>query len=423
MGTAHAVRFGVLLVVCGFGLGCLRFERSNLPPKPIAAQPWNEIPGPGSGGVGSTAPQSDQAAIQGLALALSQNPPTNVLRPPVNVAQSRPLNVLALSAGGKYGAYSAGVLCGWTTAGTRPQFDVVTGVSTGAILAVYAIVGPKYDHKLKEFFTTIDDKDLFKYRPAIDLIRYGSIGTAEPMKKIIEASITEEYLTDLRIAHAEGRRLFLGTLNLQTKRLVVWDVGAIASSGRPDSTEMVRKIILAACSIPGLLPAVEFDVTVNGERYTELHADGGAVTQTFMKFGPHATPAPGTKWLEGSNLYAISAGKLYADPSEGKLKFLARISAGVSSSLYSLYRAELLKLYVLCLTSGMSYNLVLLPNEYQGDPKSTTIDPVEMTKLFNIGYQQCRGGVPWRNLPPGGLDGEEDVPRGGTNFALPTVRP
>ena len=71
------------------------------------------------------------------------------------------VNFLALSGGGGDGAFGAGLLCGWTTAGTRPRFKLVTGISTGALIAPFAFLGPEYDARLKEAFTTISDKNIY----------------------------------------------------------------------------------------------------------------------------------------------------------------------------------------------------------------------------------------------------------------------
>ncbi len=50
-----------------------------------------------------------------------------------------PYKILAISGGGSRGAYGAGVLSGWIVAGRRPNFDVVTGISTGALIATFAL--------------------------------------------------------------------------------------------------------------------------------------------------------------------------------------------------------------------------------------------------------------------------------------------
>src|SRR4051812_16726465 len=55
---------------------------------------------------------ADTDAVSGLALAMEGAAPD---RP-----ADKPLNVLCVSGGGKYAAFTAGALNGWTASGTRP---------------------------------------------------------------------------------------------------------------------------------------------------------------------------------------------------------------------------------------------------------------------------------------------------------------
>lgn len=340
---------------------------------------------------------------------------------PVNRPGQKPLHVLALSGGGQYGSYVAGILCGWQDAGYRPDFDVCTGISSGALIAMLAYLGPKYDPELRRVFTTLKQRDLFRYRPALYLIRYRSIASSDPIKRQIDTTIDEEFMDDLRIAHQSGRRLFVGTMHLQSRRLVIWDIGALACSGRPDANVLVKKVILAATSISGLVPPVEFEVEVNGCRYVEEHVDGGGASQVFVRFGPHHPrydPAQPGPWLSGSQLYLFAGGKLYADTIEGDMGFLNRVTSTVSGTLYALYRTELHKMYSLCAMSGMQFNLVAVPQEKKTAVKSMTFEPEVMQDLFALGYSYGYNGIPWRHTPPGTQPGEEEVPRAGLEFLI-----
>ena len=332
----------------------------------------------------------------------------------------RPINVLALSGGGQYGAYLGGVLVGWSQRGDRPQFDVVTGISSGALLAAMAFGGAKYDQPLQEVLTNLSGDDLYKYRPVTYLLRYKSLASSDPLEGFIARYLTDAYMDDLRAGHREGRRLFVGTMNIQARRLVVWDLGALASCGRRDANCLVRQVLLAACSIPGLVPAVEFDVTVDGKRYTERHGDGGAVSQIFVRFGPnnprYAAGGPAGKWLAGSNLYLFTGGKLYADPLAERPGFVGQLSGTVSGTLYALYRAELMKYYALCQASGMGYNVLAIPQDLRTATKSVAFDTAEMRRLFSIGFERGKAGVEWRRTPPNADPGEEEIPRAGLEF-------
>jgi Patatin-like phospholipase len=399
------VRIVVLALGIAFAAiapGCASYRRIHVPPAAMTKLHWQAEP-PSD----ACRPETDKIITDGLAAQLGGPP-----QPPV----AKPLQVLALSAGGKYAAYSAGLLCGWTETGTRPTFDIVTGVSSGAILSLYAFLGPQYDHKLKSFFTEYNQSDLFPIRPLRNLIVNGSMAAPIGLKKSIDREINNFTLAEIALAHKAGRRLYLATMNVHTKKLVIWDIGGIACSGRPDALALTRKVMLAATAVPALLPPVEFDVVVDGNRYTELHCDAGPVTQTFLRFGPHDCPRPGAKWLAGSQLYCLAAGKIDPDPIDGRVGFIDRVSASVSASLYALYRVELMKLYSLCLITGMQFNLAAIPPETALDVDSTRIQANVMKPLFELGHRTAIAGIPWRPTPPGALPGEETEPRSGTVF-------
>ncbi|QEL19116.1 patatin-like phospholipase family protein [Limnoglobus roseus] len=398
------VSCAALAALLPFAVGC-RLVPSNDPPKELLKQTWKE-----PGREGYTHPQTDKIIIENLAAECSGAPRSGP------VAVVKPMNILSLSAGGKYGAYSAGILAGWTVHGTRPDFDIVTGVSSGAIVSVYAFLGPQYDDKLKKFFTETDQSDLFKLRPLHNLSFHGSLGYPYGMKQVIEEEITCDRLAEIAAAHQAGRRLYIGTLNIHEKQLTIWDIGEIACRGTPESVALVRKVILAATAVPGLLPPVEIDVVVDGKHYTEIHSDAGVVAQSFIRFAPHQVPTPGTKALVGSQLYCLAAGKIDPDPVIGRMGILKRVGAGVSSSLYALYKEELIKMYALCVTTGMQFNLAAIPKDYKIDEISTRIRAREMRPLYESGYQAAVQGMVWRQTPPGALTGEEPEARSGTVF-------
>lgn len=377
---------------------------------------------PGSAGCASSADRRDRVrkAVARPVIALKQSqiaqPVTDSLasalaKPTGPVAP--PNNALAISGGGQYASYNAGLIVGWSDAGTRPTFDVVTGISSGALVAGYAFLGSKYDPNLTRFFTTVRDRDLFAYRPVVGLFTTGAVASPDRLAALIEQEVNECFLADLRAAHAEGRRLYIGTMNVATRRLTIWDLGAIACSGRPDAPDLVRKVALAAGSIPGLLPPVKFEVEVDGVKYVEEHVDGGAASQTFLRLPPGAErPADGTTgWLAGSNLYLLAAGKLYAPELDGRIGFLKRVTSTVSAALYALYRSELLNLYAFCGVSGMKFQMIAVPDDADIPANSMTFDPPAMQKLYALGYQMARQGVNWRLTPPGTEPGEEEVPR------------
>jgi predicted acylesterase/phospholipase RssA len=177
---------------------------------------------------------------------------------------SRGYIALAISGGGANGAFSAGFLNGWSRAGDRPVFKLVTGISAGSLAAPFAFLGPEYDSQLKDAFTTISDRDVFR----TDVGRRDALTDTAPLLEVISRYVDESFLKAVAAAHADGRRLYIGTTNLDAQRLVVWNMGAIASHGTPQALDLFRKVMLASSSIPVMFPPVLIDVTFVTRRCT-----------------------------------------------------------------------------------------------------------------------------------------------------------
>jgi hypothetical protein len=360
-------------------------------------------------------PAVEKPVADSLAAALVTNAAVPATRP-------RTLQVLVMSGGVEGAPYASGVLVGWSKSGKRPTFDVVTGVSSGALIGVYAFLGPKYDADLQRLIVTLKTRDLVKLRPVSGVLLNGSLSSTKPAERLIRTEINDGLLNDLRQAHAEGRRFFVGTMALQTKRLVIWDVGAIASSGRPDADELVRKVLLASFSYPGFAPPVEFNLEANGQCYHEEHCDAGSVAMAFVRFGPvpgwpeqGAPVRPG--WLAGSNLYVLACRKLYSDPTPVPKRVLSRGTTAVTAALEALAQSQINRMYSLCAVSGMRFHLLAMPQELPGKPVALReLFPTDAPQMFAIGYEMGAKGPRWRLTPPGAEPGEESIPRSGLNL-------
>jgi hypothetical protein len=184
---------------------------------------------------------------------------------------------LALSTGGGDGAFGAGLLNGWSESGKRPEFSVVTGVSTGALMAPYAFIGPSQDPGLKRAYTEYNAGDIFE-----DTKTPESLVDTWPLKRLIAKEVTPELLAQVAEQYKRGRRLFVATTNLDAQRGVIWNMGAIAAKGGEASLELFRNVLRASTAIPGLFPPVLIDVEANGKKTQEMHADGGLSAQIFV---------------------------------------------------------------------------------------------------------------------------------------------
>jgi predicted acylesterase/phospholipase RssA len=192
---------------------------------------------------------------------------------------------LALSGGGSDGAFGAGLLGGWTLRGDRPEFHLVTGISTGAIIAVFAFLGPEYDDDLHRMYTSYETSDLFTRTIFAALTGGSAVLDASGYRSLLEQYIDDAVVAGLAEAYREGRVLLIGTTNIDASRPVIWNIGAIAASGAPHSKKLIHDVIQASSAIPAAFPPVLIPVEANGRMYDEMHVDGGA-TQQVMLYSP-----------------------------------------------------------------------------------------------------------------------------------------
>lgn len=322
-------------------------------------------------------------------------------------------SILALSGGGVYGAYSAGVLYGWSKCGERPLFDVVTGISTGSLIAPLAFLGAEYDEEIKRFYTTLEKRDIFALQVLRGLIGE-SFATNDPLREQVERMLTPRVVRRIAEEHCKGRRLYVGTTERDAKRFVVWDIGAIANRGQADDRDLIRTILLGSAAIPGFFPAAKIPVTIDGKPYVEHHVDGGTSTSVFFRppYQPGGTPED----LAGTDLYVIVAGKLFADPKVLKPRALRIGMESVSAVAYAQTRGDLQRIYFVSMLTGMNFHLASIPEAYPAPHANTDFDPVVMTGMFNEGIRQVKLGTVWRRSPPGVEPGEAPLERGGTEL-------
>ena len=327
---------------------------------------------------------------------------TRANRPELLARGRRPvLTSLALSGGGSNGAFGAGVLVGWTASGKRPEFDMVTGVSTGALTAPFAFLGPKYDEALKAVFTQTDTADVAIMRPVRGLLGGDSLASNSPLAKVVAHYVDQAFLEEVAAEHRKGRRLLIGTTNLDAERPVIWDMGAIAASGRPEALELFRKVLLASAAIPAVFPPGFIKVSADGSTYEEMHVDGGATREVFLVPTQFMTSKVdrrlGIRPIRRT--YIIRNGHVAPEYKAVKAKTLSIAGRAVASLIKSQGVGDLYELYVFSKRNGIDYNLAYIPADFR-DTSTQAFDPVYMTKLYDLGYQTAANGYPWKKTPP-----------------------
>ena len=256
------------------------------------------------------AQESGRSTIRPEHLLEFANKARAAVKPPVPVPKK---HILIVTGGGSYGAYPAGVLVGWTATGTRPEFDVVTGISTGALLGGFAFLGPSEDAELQRCYTTLQNENIYKQNRILPSLLSESLADSAPLAKLIREVATDERIARFAVEHRKGRRFYVGTTDLDARRAIVWDMGAIATRDTPTDRELFRKVLLASATIPGFFPPVRIPITVDGKRHVERHIDGGTTASMF--FAPPWVPAAEREklpagWLHGSDVYILVAGKM-----------------------------------------------------------------------------------------------------------------
>jgi hypothetical protein len=316
---------------------------------------------------------------------------------------------LALSGGGGDGAFGAGFLCGWTAAGTRPRFKLVTGISTGALIAPFAFLGPEYDAKLKEAFTTMSDKDIYTVTSVVTLVlRLGKIEAAadtKPLADLLERLVDEKMLRAIAAEHNKGRRLLVGTTQLDAQRQVIWNMGAIAASYHPDALKLFRQVLLASASTPVALNPVYIKVKAAGHGYDEMHVDGGVKAQVMLygdaisfyttrkKLGPLIPHRP-------CKLYIIRNAQVSPEYESIKPHIWAIGPRAMTSMTKYQGTSDLYRIYVLAQRDGIDYNLAFIPLDFK-TKRNSEFDTKYMNEEFELAYNLARSGYKWSKYPPG----------------------
>jgi Patatin-like phospholipase len=336
---------------------------------------------------------------------------------------ARPYHILALSSGGLYGSFGVGVLKGWTESGTRPTFDVVCGVSIGAVMATSAFLGPQYDGVLRDNLVDSPLSTLLRRRSLPVALLLGSLYSSRQLAERLEKTHTPEVLAEVARAHAAGRRLYIATTALDSGRPVIWDMGEIASRGTQEALILYRKIVLASASVPGAFPPVRLPIEIDGKRYEEWHVDGAASTEVFFRpfmvgdlnrvAGFHGALAP-----PGSTLYIISNGKLF--PSHHCVRGLfGALSASTTSIISNKTRDELFRIYLHGMETGVSFRLTAVPQDLPVDAGALNLSVEDQKLLYSTGYligRHAPEGEHWRDAPPEIDPAEQVLPRSGTHF-------
>ena len=344
----------------------------------------------------------DEVPANVLAFAQAHMPNAKVMASKLSGARGRPLvEYLAISGGAGDGAFAAGLLAGWSRKGDRPQFEVVTGVSAGALTAPFAYLGPEYDGRLQQIWTKYETDDLATPQVLAGLFGADAFADSSGLADLIAKYVDRKLLDRIAEEYHKGRVLLVGTTNLDAQRPVIWNMGEIASNQHPYALELFRQVILASASVPGAFPPVHIKVRAGDRVLEEMHVDGGPTRQVFvapaqlsLKTFDRLYPRPPLR-----RIYIVKNGKLTPEYEAVPSNTLAISARSVFTLTKSQSIGDINRIYAMAQRDGAEFRLASIPPSFN-IPSTQIFDPYYMKALFQEGYKLGREGDPWTSTPP-----------------------
>lgn len=313
-----------------------------------------------------------------------------------------PAVYLAISGGGDDGAFGAGLLNGWSAAGNRPSFKLVTGVSTGALIAPFAFLGSAYDDELKHFYTETSPGDILKRRPIVAAFTSDALADNAPLRGLLQRVVDQDMLADIAAEHKKGRILLIATTDLDARQSVLWNMTKIAASGDPKALDLFHSIMIASAAIPAAFPPTMIDVQVNGQPYQEMHVDGGTMAQLFL-YPPSLSVnkiSKAHKIRRERRAYIIRNARLDPQWADVDRRTMSIAERAISSLIATQGVGDLYKVYAETRRDGVDFNLAFIPASFKV-PHREDFDTDYMRALFRTGYDMAAKGYPWEKRPPG----------------------
>lgn len=388
-------------VICACALAttiaaCARVERH---PVPAALVSKATVPG-----LASTRFWGDEVPKDVYAFVKTHMPSVQRMAAGTTMQDGRPnIEYLALSGGAEDGAFGAGVLVGWSKRGDRPKFEVVTGVSAGALIAPYAFLGPAYDPQLVEVWRDFKADSVATPQVLAGLLGAEALADSTPLRNLIARHVDRRMLQRVAQEYRNGRLLMVGTTNLDAQRQVIWNMGeiAVAAGHDPEAAELFRDVLLASASLPGIFPPVHVKVRVGNKVFEEMHVDGGPTRQVFLAPAQFSLRTFDRLYAKPPlrTVYVIRNGKI-APEYEAVQPTVLAISA---RSLFTLTKhqglGDLNQIYAMTERDGAQFRLASIPSSFTVKSEKP-FDPVYMMSLFDVGYRAGQQGGIWARTPP-----------------------
>ena len=269
----------------------------------------------------------------------------------------------------------------------RPTFDLVTGISTGALMAPFAFLGRQQDSSLRQRYTAYGRNDLLRSPGPFGLLQ-DALASSAPLKVLIDDYLSARLIAEIGREHRNRRRLFVVTSNLDSGHAIIWDMGAIAVAKEDD---LFSAVTLASASIPGLFPPVT--LYLGGK--LETHLDGGVHLQLL---GPpeaafESIPSVNMSW---GHHYVLVKNTLKPRPVHVRRRAIAIMLQVFTTMVRSAAAVEVQSSRHSADRAGLKFSRATNNADFDVpfDP-SDRFSPVYMNALFRYGYARARAGKAW----------------------------
>ncbi|HXR20062.1 MAG TPA: patatin-like phospholipase family protein [Steroidobacteraceae bacterium] len=305
------------------------------------------------------------------------------------------VRALVISGGGAGGAFGAGALVGLSRSHDRPQYDVVTGVSAGALIAPFAFLGPEWNSQLTDAFTSGRGEQM-SLRGLTEL-PFGASRRSAALTALVDHYVTPELIQAVAREAAKGRILWVATTDLDKEETVIWDLGAIADHGGEPARTLFRDVLVASASIPGVFSPVLIHVQEAGVSYDEMHVDGNASTSLFVAPVAAYFALLDQRSLDGARVYVLINGQIIDAPETTRYQLGPIVSRTFSAALKHMSRAQMIAVNQFAEKYRMSVQSTYVPFDY---PKYGSADfrASTMRALFDYGARCAQSGRLWTTL-------------------------
>lgn len=324
-------------------------------------------------------------------------------------------DLLILSGGGAFGAFGAGFLSGWGEVTdeefSRPQFDTVSGISTGALIAPFAFLGTTdaYD-AIVELYEN-PGQDWVREKGLLALIQGDpALYDVSKLQDRIKKVVTPDLANALALESDKNRQLLVGATNADYGQMRVWDLARVSRvSAIDEAVALIASVLQASTAIPGAFPPIIID--------NNLYVDGGATMQVVggienreWAYVPNAdTPDFSPDKSIRIRIWIIVNQKLRPEPSVVALNWATIMTRSAetlirTSTLQSIRDAESYARIIDQLPGfEATMRYVGIPQDYSIPESATMFDPATMRQLVKLGRSMGSDPASWmtESLRPG----------------------